>query len=148
MCFSHQPGQDQGHASCETSWTRTLLSQLSTCRTCLAKTKTMWCMCSGMSWPSSWSDMFNGMSWSRPDILVSAGHLGLGQTSRSRPDISVSARHLGLGQTSRSRPDILVSGFTPRVLRLQVLPCNTLFSGPKVARFCEGVKKTQQGARR
>ncbi len=32
-------------------------------------------------------------------------------------------------------------GFTPRVLRRYVLPCKTLSSGPKVARFCEGVKK-------
>ncbi len=37
-------------------------------------------------------------------------------------------------------------GFTLRVIRCYVLPCKTLSSGPKVARFCEGVKKAQKGA--
>ncbi len=36
-------------------------------------------------------------------------------------------------------------GFTPRVLRRYALPCKTLSSGSKVARFCEGVKKPRQG---
>ncbi len=39
------------------------------------------------------------------------------------------------------------SGFTPRVIRRYALPCKTLSSGPKVARFCEGVKKVRQGVR-
>ncbi len=38
-------------------------------------------------------------------------------------------------------------GFTPRVIRCYVLPCKTLLSGPKVARFCEGMNKVQKGAR-
>ena len=36
-------------------------------------------------------------------------------------------------------------GFTPRVLRHYAPPCKTLSSGPRVARFCEGVKKARQG---
>ena len=36
-------------------------------------------------------------------------------------------------------------GLTPRVLWHYALPCKTLSSRPKVARFCEGVKKARQG---
>ena len=36
-------------------------------------------------------------------------------------------------------------GFTHRVLRRYALPCKTLSSWPKVARFSEGVKKARQG---
>ncbi len=45
-----------------------------------------------------------------------------------------------MGQSQPPGPPFPL-GFTPRVLQLHVLPCRTLLSGPKVARFCEGVKK-------
>ncbi len=32
-------------------------------------------------------------------------------------------------------------GFTPWVIQCYVLPCNTLLSRPKVARFCKGVNE-------
>ena len=38
-------------------------------------------------------------------------------------------------------------GFTSRVIWRYALPCKTLSSGPKVARFCEEVNKVQKGAR-
>ncbi len=47
--------------------------------------------------------------------------------------------------TEQSRPPgpSFPPGFTPQVLWRYALPCKTLSSGPKVARFCEGDEKSK-----